>query len=276
MFQLPSLSPHIRVLTKEESDRLDRQYSFLPKNLKDCVTCKGKKCFRWWSEYNIPNSGISEYVCPCAEQFTLYKYFLNAGIGLEYQRYNIGDLESVSKKAVAEANEYLVNADYYMARGRGFIFQGDRGTGKTLLASILLKQLLDRGIDGYFTTFNDMIDNFTSGWKDDQQKGWFDARVRNIPLLVVDDIGKEYVGRVAVSQVMIDNIFRSRVNNALPTIITTNLTPEQMADRYSSALETIAGRSQVHIFTGPSYRNKQYQEQEEEIKNGLTRPIVVA
>lgn len=279
METLPPLSKHIRVLSAEDSERLDLLYpSTLPKSLKDCPTCRGTKAFHWWTEYNVPESGISLYECPCDEQFVLFKYLLNAGIGLEYQRYNIGDLDSVSPVAVAASNNYLEDADYYLARGVGFIFQGDRGTGKTLLASILLKQLLDIGVDGYFTTFNDMLDNFTSGWSNDKHKLWFESRIRNAPLLVVDDIGKEYEGRVGVSKVMIDNVFRSRVNNALPTIITTNLSPHDMAARYSAALETIAGRSQTYQFIGPSYRtsDKGIEQFRRELELKLTRPIVIA
>lgn len=277
MLQLPPISKHIRVLSAEESDRLDLKYPSLPKSLRDCVTCRGKKCFRWWADYGVTEE-IAEYECPCDEQFVLFKYLLNAGIGLEYQRYSIGDLDRVQPVAVSAANQYLDDADYYLSRGVGFMFKGDRGTGKTLLATILLKLLLDRGVDGYFTTFNDMLDNFTGGWSNDKQKSWFDARVRNAPLLVVDDIGKEYAGRVGVSQVMIDNIFRSRVNNALPTIITTNLAPEEMSSRYSSALETIAGRAQSYEFSGPSYRNSEWETARlrVELDNKLTRPIVIS
>lgn len=278
MLTLPPISKHIRVLNQDESDRLAALYpSTLPKSLKDCVTCKGKKCFRWWADHGTSDE-VAEWECTCDEQFVLHKYLLNAGIGTKYQRFGIGDLDHVSPIAVAAANEYLENADYYLNAGVGFIFEGDRGTGKTLLATILFKQLLDRGVDGYFTTFNDMIDNFASGWTNDKEKVWFDSRVRNAPLLVVDDIGMEGEKRSGMSRVMIDNIFRARVSGALPTIITTNLSPNEMSDRYSTALQTLAGNSKNYTFRGNSYRESEWEIERNkvELEKKLTRPIMIS
>lgn len=277
MLHLPPISKHIRVLVAEESTRLDVLHPTLPRTLKQCVTCHGAGRFKWWVDYGVSEE-TDDYECPCAEQLTLHKFLLNAGIGLRYQRYGIGDLDQVSSLATKVANEYLEAADYYVGNGYGLYFQGDRGTGKTLLATILLKQLLDTGVDGYFTTFNDMLDNFVAGWTSDEQRTWFDSRVRNAPLLVVDDIGKEYSGRVGVSKVMVDNIFRSRVNNALPTIITTNLSVDEMASRYSSALETIAGQA-LHVkFEGSSYRESELEiaRRQREIEKKLSRPVMIS
>jgi len=278
MLHLPPVSKHIRVLLPEESARLDAMYpTSLPKSLKDCVTCRGQKTFRWWVEHGFSDE-IGEYECPCAEQFVLYKYLLNAGVGLRYQRYGIGDLDDLPPKILEAAEDYLGNSDYYIGQGVGLYFHGDRGTGKTLLATILLKQLLDEGVDGYFTTFNDMLDNFAAGWSNDAQRSWFDSRVRNAPLLVVDDIGKEHANRVGMSSVAVDNIFRARVQNALPTIITTNLTAKEMKDRYSSALETIAGQAMYCEFEGVSYRNSEMElaRRRAELENKLTRPIMIS
>jgi DNA replication protein DnaC len=277
MLHLPPLSKHIRVLTQEESARLDAKYpSTLPKSLRDCVTCRGKKQFKWWTDYGISEE-IGTYECPCSEQFVLYKYLLNSGLGLELQRYAVGDLKGVPIGAFDAAMDYVDESDYYVGQGYNFIFRGDRGTGKTLLATLTLKQLLDKGIDGYFTTFNDMLDNFTAGWNNDETRVWFEARAKNAPLLVVDDIGKEYEGRVGISKVMIDNIFRSRVNDALPTIITTNLTAEQMGLRYSAALETIASKSRTFEFNGTTWRNsaQEIEQLRKELDNKLTRPVLI-
>jgi hypothetical protein len=276
--RLPPISKNIRVLTQEESERLDALFgSSLPRSLRDCVTCRGKKTFRWFANYGFDDA-IVEYECPCDEQFVLFKYLLHCGVGLEYQRYGIGDLTNIPPDAFIAVTNYVEDRDFYLGQGHGFVFEGDRGTGKTLLATILLKMLLDHGVDGYFTTFTELLDNFTGGWKDEKQKAWFDARVRNAPLLVVDDIGKEYEGRLKVSSNTIDNLFRSRVNNALPTIITTNLSPTEMSRRYSSALETIAGKAHSYTFKGETWRNSESQLERFrfELENKLTRPVTIS
>lgn len=272
---LPPLSSHIRVLNKDESDRLDEKFPSLPKSLKDCVTCRGNKSFRWWVD--LESDEIGEYECPCAEQFVLHKYLLNAGLGVRLQRYSIRDLTSVPIEAMNLFADYIENRDFYLGQGHGFLLHGDRGTGKTLLASLMMKRMLNFGVDGYFTTFTDLLDNFAAGWQDDKQKQWFDIRVRNAPLLVVDDIGMEHPNRVAMAANSVDNIFRTRVNNALPTIITTNLSNDELARRYSTALETIAGNAQEYEFTGDTWRNSAgwNTRLNKEKHNHLTRPIMI-
>ncbi len=277
MLHLPPLSKHIRVLNAEESARLDAEYpSTLPKSLKDCPTCRGKKSFKWYKDHGNSDE-VGEYVCPCGEQFVLFKFLLNAGIGLRYQRYGVGDLDQVPNVAIAMANDYLENADYYIGQGVGLHFHGDRGTGKTLLATVLLKQMLNEGVDGHFIAFDQMVRMYMSSWKDEKKREWFEAMVRNSPLLVVDDIGKEYKGLVKVSSTMIDNVFRTRVNNALPTIITTNLTLDELRESYGSSLETIAGQARYASFTGKSYRESELETERFrfELENKLTRPIMI-
>lgn len=275
-YTLPPLSKHIRVLTAEESDRLDKADPHLPKSLKDCVTCRGKKTFRWWKEYGI-STDIVDYDCPCAEQFVLFKYLLNAGLPKDLQRYGLGDLVAVDPSATEAMTDYVTDHEFFISQGHGFIFRGSRGTGKTLLAALMLKQLLDKGVDGYYVVFTDMLDAFAAGWRDDAAKVWFDSRIKSAPLLVVDDIGKEHPNRVSMSSVAIDNVFRSRVQAGRPTIITTNLTPAEMSANYSSALETMAGKSLSFEFGGDSWRDSEEERTRNEIEMRLrlTRPIVI-
>lgn len=278
-YHLPALSEHIRVLTAEESDRLNKKDPYLPKDTAHCITCGGRKQFRWW----VPNAdrhnteNIVTYKCECAEQFILFKYLLNCGVPLNLQRYNLEDMTSVDREVIAAIYDYVYDSDYFLNQGYGFIFSGARGTGKTVLAASMLKLLLDKGVDGYYTTFNDMLDAFTAGWNDDADKRWFDQKIKMAPLLVIDDIGKEYAGRLGVSSVAIDNVFRARVQASKPTIITTNLSDEEMGQKYSAALETIAGKSRRFDFTGNSWRSSGEEDQRayNEMKMHLTRPIMI-
>lgn len=277
MHQLPPLPDTIRVLTADESERLDTLYPNLPKSLTDCVTCGGKKKFLWYEDYGTSEDrNVVEYECPCSDQFILHKYLLNAGVLKSGQRLALGDCIEVDEKALDAAAEYLESADYYVNRGIGMIFHGTHGSGKTLLSTIMLKQLLGVGIDGYFTTFTNLLDNFAAGWRDDKNRAWFERRVRNAALLVVDDIGREMAGRNSMASASLDNVFRSRVQDSLPTIVTTNLSMHDFEQSYSTGVMSLVSETSLsYEFAGRDFRPTQRDRNRKEAMQRLSRPITL-
>jgi hypothetical protein len=275
--RLPPLPDAVRILKKEESDRLDSLYPGLPTSLAHCPTCAGAKTFRWYDNYGAYDAEIVEFVCPCADQFVMFKYFLNAGIGKQGQRLALGDALGADPKALNMISEYLDNSGYFVNRGMGLLFHGTHGSGKTMLVTILIKQLLAEGVDGYFTTFTNLLDNFASGWRDDNNRKWFDKRVRNAPLLVIDDIGKENKNLNNMASNAVDGVLRSRVQNSLPTIITTNLSLSEFERSYSSGVMSLVSETSLtHEFTGDDWRPNQRERNQKEAKLLLSRPIVVS
>ena len=276
--QLPELPDAVRVLKQEESDRLDSLYPGLPKSLSQCPTCYGEKWFRWYADDDIHYENIVEFDCPCSDQFVMFKYFLNAGIGKQGQIINMRDATGVDIEAIEMVANYVENAHYFINRGMGLLFHGNKGNGKTMLAVILMKQLLaNSGVDGYFTTFNNFLDNFAAGWRDDVNRRWFEKRVRNVPFLVVDDMGKEHQGRTDMAAAAVDTVFRSRTQNLLPTIITTNLSLHDFERSYSSGVMSLLSETSLtHEFTGEDWRKNQGERNRREAKLMLTRPIVVS
>src|SRR6202012_4852610 len=102
------------------------------------------------------------------------------------------------------------------------------------------------------------LDNFTAGWRDDNNRKWFEKRVRNAPFLIVDDIGKENLARNAVATEAIDTVFRTRTQNAHPTIVTTNLSLEKFETLYSSGVMSLLSETSItHKFAGADWRKNQ-------------------
>jgi DNA replication protein DnaC len=268
----------VRILKQEESSRLNSLYPGLPTSLAQCPTCAGTKWFRWYDDYNSPTSkNIVDYDCTCSDQFILFKYFLNAGIGKQGQRLALGDAVGADAKALQMISDYLENSGYYVNRGMGLLFHGTHGSGKTMLTTILIKQLLAEGVDGYFTTFNNLLDNFASGWRDDENRKWFEKRVRNAPLLVIDDIGKENKNLNNMATNAVDGVLRSRVQNSLPTIITTNLSLNEFERSYSSGVMSLVSETSLtHEFQGDDWRPNQRERNQREAQLMLSRPIVVS
>lgn len=286
--RLEPLPPGIRLLTDEEAGRLRLRHPGLPRTPDDCPTCRGRKVFRWWAYDDEGAASAAEYECPCLDQWVLHRYLLNANIGLTYQRLGWRDVRA-EQGAVDKVAAYLDHADDYLNAGCGLILWGNKGAGKTMLAALVLKALLARGYSGYFTTFSEMLDLFTAGWHDRDEKALFYRRVKNAGVLVLDDVGREFKQRrmvagqgmqdytTATAEAAFDEVLRHRVANSKPTILTTNLDMRQLEEGYGgNTMSLLHERSTTYHFTGGDFRDQARMRLDEEIVQGLTRPVVLA
>lgn len=280
---LDPLPPGVRLLTDQEAERLRSKYPGLP-TVENCITCRGRGSFRWW---DAKRTATIEYGCVCTDQFILHRYFLHANIGLTYQRLGWFDVQAEAA-AVEKVMDYLDHLDAYVDAGCGLILYGTKGAGKTLLSSLVLKAILAQGYDGYFTTFSEMLDTFTAGWHDRDDKTWFYKRVKNSRVLVLDDVGREFKQRrmvkgegmvdytTATAESSLDEVLRHRVANSRPTILTTNLDMEQLKAGYGgNVMSLLHERSTTYRFTGGDFRDQARMRLDDEIRAGLTRPVVV-
>jgi DNA replication protein DnaC len=271
MHQLESNPRHIRLITDEERDRLLIRHPDLPRSIEDCITCRGEKSFRWYADEEIV-----DYECDCFGQYVLCLWLLAAGVDMHYQRLARRDVMGVPLDAMERVNAYQEEAEDYAQMGMGLVLRGIRGGGKTMLATLLLKQLLADGMDGYFTTFERLLSLHTKGWRDDEAAVWFERRVCSAGILVVDDMGRENEGRSAVSESAWDHVLRTRVAAQRPTIVTTNKTMEEMQAIYSpNSISLLSGCSEVIDFLGEDFRPRHFERTRFERKSGLRRPVVL-
>lgn len=264
-----SLPSGIRLLTDAEVERLDAMHSGF-KGSTACPTCDGKKTYEW------PEGTVND--CDCNSQRILHRYFTYCGIGMRYQRLGWLDVTHVDPVARDKVFDYADHAGAYIHTGLGLNLYGkDMGTGKTMLATLLLKQLLSAGIDGYFTQFNELLDSHTATWGNNpEERAWFAKRIRNTGVLVIDDVGRENVGRLNVAEAMFDTVIRARHDACKPTIITTNKTPEEFESLYrSNIMSLLSGVCRLVPVAGSDYRPIESDKTLEETRKGLRRPIVV-
>lgn len=117
------------------------------------------------------------------------------------------------------------------ARKRSLLLWGvSSGVGKTGCLTPIFEARAKAGVDCLFISFADMVEQVRAGFKDEQ---WFARleRARTVPLLFLDDFGypdraaSDHVREVAMS------IMRHRSGADLATLMTSNLTLDDLSEQ---------------------------------------------
>jgi DNA replication protein DnaC len=156
------------------------------------------------------------------------------------------------------------------ACGKGLLFYGTPGNGKSTLAAAIIQEMLTKfSIDEfsvnddnvlirpcYFTTFNDVLDlkGETMDNPTEEQLVKYQGILGdcpndayNIRVLVIDDVGKEHASLSGWQKNMLHHVLRTRFNNGLPTIVTTNIKLADWAALYGDATESFANEAFAYL-----------------------------
>jgi DNA replication protein DnaC len=144
-----------------------------------------------------------------------------------------------------------------------------------MLLALLLKEMIrEHGVRGYFTTFADLINLVSSGWYDKSERALYKRKVERASVLLIDDVGKEYEG-AKFAKTELDNLLRTRVQNARPTLISMNMTLDEFEETYGMAVMSLMRERSVLIkLLGEDFRNQMNARVMRELAEGVRRPIV--
>lgn len=154
--------------------------------------------------------------------------------------------------------------------GLGLLICGEPGRGKTTLVAAIINNLLatapglafgpSGGPSGVvrratrFITWNDYGRLAGQAMSDEQADVQLDRIcARNetsgqwVRLLAVDDLGKEHQSGTTWNPTLLHDLIRTRFNEGLPTIVTTNVAPSQLESFYGAATASFFKESLLTI-----------------------------
>jgi len=176
------------------------------------------------------------------------------GLPLRFQATTFSDYDPKTPSQTAAARVAYVYGQAILVNlesGKGLTLWGSVGSGKTHLAVCVLKAAAGAGKSALYATEDGIFDSFKKAWDEPSQEIEYLRRLQNTRFLLIDDFGirkpTDYVSD------RYEAIINTRYANGLPTLITSNHSPEILAGVYERQMSRLAGNVVVEVL-GPDAR----------------------
>ncbi len=217
-------------------------------------------------QYNCSTCKDTGYIdgqkCNCFRQASIALLYEQSGIqellkqdnfeALSYEFYEGEDLTRF-QNAVTTCRNFVknFNSDYH-----NLFFYGTVGTGKSFLSGCVAKELIEKGnLVIYFSAtqlFNELSKN-AFDYRNREDLSLLQDDLFNCDLLIIDDLGTELTNSFVASQLF--SCLNERHLRKKATIISTNLSLQELRDRYSDRIfSRITSNYEVCKLTGPDIR----------------------
>ncbi len=197
--------------------------------------------------YECPDCKDTGYIdgqkCHCFKQSMISLLYEQCNIpemlqtenfnNLSYEYYEGEDLARF-KNAVNTCRNFVknFNSDYH-----NLFFYGTVGTGKSFLSGCVAKELIESGHSViYFsaTGLFDLLSKNSFDYKNREELRETYADLYQCDLLIIDDLGTEFTNQFVTSQLFA--LLNERHMGKKATIISTNLSLEELRNRYSERI----------------------------------------
>ncbi len=185
--------------------------------------------------------------CECMKQKAILNKFKYANIGrqlrhftfdkfnFDYYSSKLRDESNLTYREKAqrayETSKQFVQKCLENRHVHGLLFSGPVGSGKTFMSSAIANELLDAGKEVLFVVVPDFLDQIKATYSQNVQT-YSEIQLlesaRNVEVLILDDLGAHNYTDWTRNKIY--SIINYRLNNTLPTVITTNLELEVLEE----------------------------------------------
>ena len=219
--------------------------------------------------YSCPECSDSGYIdgvkmCNCLRSLIIKGRIEESAMGklIEKQSFDNFDLSfyAYDEKVHERMKAILSVAKSYVrdfaTKRQNLLLIGKTGTGKTHISTAIARELINKGYDVIYDSTQNIISDFESdrfrnnyGREENRAEKYLDCT-----LLIIDDLGTEFQNSFTLSTLY--NLLNARANRDLPTIISTNLSPEELSAKYEDRIYSriIGAGTKVLPFEGKDRR----------------------
>lgn len=158
----------------------------------------------------------------CNAMNSVLQLWANANIPVKYWRLRMADfIGPASLKKIYDDITTDLNKSY--KEGTALCLTGSHGVGKTMTVTNILKFAIVKNYSAFYTTLNQIVLSLTSHSDDSR----VDIRklFTSVDFLAIDEFDPRHMGSDNASDLfgrILEDIFRTRVQNNLPTLMCTN------------------------------------------------------
>jgi DNA replication protein DnaC len=191
-------------------------------------------------------------VCSCRVVRQALRRLERAGIPRSHEHANLPNFESVIP-GTSQAQESMLHAHFkanqfvveypHITGGRGLMFVGQAGRGKTHLAVGVLRALIEeKGCEGLFCDYGDLLKQIQNSYNPRSETSEYELLdpVLEAQVLVLDDLGSAKPTTWVLDTVA--HVLNSRYSKKRTTIITTNFPNKPVPRGKTQADPTLGDR----------------------------------
>ena len=166
-----------------------------------------------------------------------YKYLKNVKYYNLPQSYMEASWDKVDKRLASRKDTILwLNSFINNPTGKGLYLTGNFGCGKTYLIAATFNELAKKNIKSAIIFWPEFLRDLKSSFDSDYDEKF--EYVKNVPLLLIDDLGAEAVTSWSRDEILC-SILQNRMDNNLPTFITSNLSIDNLEQHLSQTKDGV-------------------------------------
>ncbi|MGN1212863.1 MAG: ATP-binding protein [Christensenellales bacterium] len=193
---------------------------------------------------NCKDTGVFDnQICSCVLQKFNNKLMALCNVDLksvpnlkdyDYKFFDDEKEQVFAKRCVNTLTEYVQKFDDLILKN--IVMCGASGTGKTYLTKCLAKDLIAKNKTTLFTSSFDLNNLFLEQHLSNAstQKDYLNELIE-VDALIIDDLGTEPMRKNVTKEYLL-LLLNERISKGKSTIITTNLSPEQVLDKYQERI----------------------------------------